>query len=98
MKQKDVLIIIILLFVFVLAWIGSSLYHTVIGSTISETTNQDILPIQPSFNNSEIDKLKQRQKISPSFDLETITPTPIPTLPTQIVTQQKASAGGELSL
>jgi len=69
MKQKDILIILILLFIVVVAWVGSSIYRSIVSSTISEATNVDISPITPIFDTKTIDKLKQRQKISPSFEL-----------------------------
>jgi hypothetical protein len=83
MKQKDILIIIILLFIFTLAWIGESIYRSTINSTISDTLNQDIKAISPNFDTKTINKLKTRKKISPSYDLQSVTPTPIvlPTLP-----------------
>lgn len=96
MKQKDILIIIILLFVFVIAWIGSSIYSSLVSSTISTEVNKDIDPIAPNFDTKTVDKLKAREKISPAFDLTPITPTPI-SLPT-IAPSKNASAGGKLLL
>lgn len=83
MKQKDILIIIILLFIFVLVWIGESIYHSTVSSTISETTSKDIAPIAPTFDTQTLNKLKERQKIVPFFELGNVTPTPVvlPTLP-----------------
>jgi len=97
MKQKDVLIIVILLFIFVLVWIIESIYHSGASSTISESTNQDIVPINATFDTKTIDKLKSREKIVPVFELKSISPTPI-ALPTQIISPQKASEGGKLLL
>lgn len=97
MRQKDILIILILLFVFVVAWVGSSIYHNAVSSTISETTNQDISPIIPTFDTKTINKLKQRQKINPSFELGSITPTPTP-IPSEILSPQNSSEGGKLLL
>lgn len=97
MKQKDILIIIVLLFIFVLAWIGGSIYHSAINSTISSTTSKDIFPITPSFDTKTIDKLKERQKIIPSFELGNTTPTPI-ALPTLKISPQNASGEGKLLL
>lgn len=96
MKQKDILVIIILLFVFVLIWIGGSIYHSGVSSTISKNISQDITPIVPAFDTKTIDKLRGRQKIIPSFDLESVTPSPVvlPTLPPS----PNASQGGKLLL
>lgn len=96
MKQKDILIIIIFLFIFVLVWIGGSIYHSGVSSTISENVSQDIKPIAPIFDTKTIDKLKSREKIIPSFELGSVTPTPIvlPTLPPS----RQSSQGGKLQL
>lgn len=91
------LVIIILLFIFVLAWIISSIYHSGSKSTISETTNRDIAPIEPVFDTKTLDELKKRQKINPIYELESITPTPI-AFPTSTVPTQAASKGGQLLL
>ena len=100
MKQKDILLILIPLFVVVVAWIGSTIYRSVVSSTISEATNVDISPITPTFNTKIIDKLKQRQTIDPSFELESITATPSPILPTetQIVSPQDTPVEEKITL
>lgn len=97
MKQKDILMIIIPLFIFISIWIGFSFYHSIVTSTISETTSKDISPIAPVFDTKTIDKLKERQKITPSFELENVTPTPI-VLPTLKISPQNASEEGKLLL
>jgi hypothetical protein len=97
MKQKDILIIAILLFIFTLVWIGEGIYHSGAGSTISEATNKKISPIAPDFDTKTINKLKGRQKINPLFELQTVTPTPI-ALPTPKISPQSASEGGKLIL
>ncbi len=97
MTQKDILIIIILLFIFTLAWIGGSIYHSAVSSTISETTSKDISPIAPVFDTKTIDKLNERQRITPSFELGNITPIPV-ALPTLKNSPQNASEEGKLLL
>lgn len=72
MKQKDILIIFILLFIFVVAWVGSNIYHSIVRTTISETVSQDISPITPTFDIKTVNKLRERQKINPSFELESL--------------------------
>lgn len=97
MKQKNILIIIILLFLVIFAWIGGDIYHSAVSSTISEVTNKDIAPIKPVFDTKTVNKLKSRQKIAPSFELENITPSPIP-LPTLKLSPKEASEGAKLLL
>ena len=97
MKRKDILIILVLLFVFVVAWIGGSIYHSIATSTISQTTNQDISPINPTFDTKTVSKLKQRQKINPSFELGDILPTPTP-VPSEILSPPKSSEEEKLIL
>jgi hypothetical protein len=96
MKQKDILTIIILFFLFTLAWIGSSFYHSAINSTISEDIDKDIAPIAPTLDSQAVNKLKSREKISPSYEFQGITPTPI-TLP-NLPSSPNASQGGKLML
>lgn len=86
MKKADVLLILFLLFVVVSAWIFSNIYHSATSSTISETLNKNIAPIDPTFNENEINSLKQRQKVDPSFELKNETE------------EQTASQAGEQTL
>jgi hypothetical protein len=95
MKQKNTLVMAILLFVFVLIWIGESIYTSANSSTISEEINQEISPIDPTFDANTINSLKSREKISPSLNLQDEPPTPI-ALPT-LKSTTKASAEGTLS-
>jgi hypothetical protein len=97
MKQKDLLLIIVLLFIFISAWIAGSLYHSAVSSTISETTTKEIKSITPSFDAKTIKKLKERQKINPIFELSDTTPTPTD-VPSLKVTPPSASGGGKLLL
>ena len=97
MKQKNILIIIILLSIFTFVWIGGGIYHSAINSTISEAISKDISPIEPVFDTKTIDNLKKRQKITPAFELENTTPTPTP-MPASIISSENASEEGKLSL
>jgi len=104
MKKNDILIILIPTFIFVLVWIGFSIYHSIIASTISEAVNMQILPINPNFDTKTIDSLKKRQNISPIYEagvtVETPTPSPTPeALQAPIATQSasQATPGGSLT-
>lgn len=77
MKQKDILLILISISIIVLAWIGFSIYHNLITSTIPEVLNVQISPIKPTFDTKTISELKTRTKVEPVFELRTsVTPTP----------------------
>jgi hypothetical protein len=103
MKKNDILIILIPTFIFVLVWIGFSIYHSIIASTITDTVNMQITPINPNFDTKTIESLKNRQNVSHIFTAsETIgapTPTPAITLQTPIATESatQATSGGSLT-
>jgi len=97
MKQKDILVIIIIFFIFTLTWIASSIWHSGTISTISEETKKNITPIEANFDIKTIEQLKNRQKITPSFELDAVAPTTI-TLPNLIVPLKKASGEAKLLL
>ena len=97
MKQKDILIIVILFFISSLVWIGTSIYHSGTNSTISETTNNNIAPIDPTFNTKTIEKLKTRKRVSPSFEQQVVNPIPV-LLPNLVIPPQKATEEGKLLL
>jgi len=73
MKKNDILLILVPSFIFVLAWIGFSIYHNVVTSTISEPLSMAITPISPTFDTSVIDGLKSRQNVVPIYELNATT-------------------------
>lgn len=75
MKRKDILLILIPSFLFVLAWTGFSIYHSFVNSTISESLDTQILPINPSFDTSTITSLKNRMHVDPIYEITPSTVT-----------------------
>ncbi|MCL5746852.1 MAG: hypothetical protein M1277_01040 [Patescibacteria group bacterium] len=71
MKQKDVLLVIIPLSVFTAAWVGFSIYHNIVASTISKSLNIAISPINPNFDTRIIKKIEKRTKVVPLYQLKT---------------------------
>ncbi len=67
MKQRDVLFLVISTFVLIVAWIGFSIYHNLVSSTITRLVEEKIVPINPTFDTITIDKLKERKNIEPIF-------------------------------
>lgn len=86
--KRDVIIILILLFITVIAWATTSIYRNLVRSTISQNTSRDILPIAPVFDTNTIDKIKNRERVIPAFELENkITP---------VEKEEEATSGGEI--
>lgn len=69
MKRKDVLLILVPSFIFVLLWMSFSIYHSFINSTISEVLNIQILPINPSFDTQTISALKNRTHVDAIYEI-----------------------------
>jgi len=108
MKKNDILLILIPSFIFVLTWIGFSIYHNVITSTISEPLSMAITPITPTFDTGIITGLKSRQNVIPIYELNaTAQNTTIPASPSAspiIITptinstnSAQATSGGRLT-
>ena len=89
MKKNDILLILIPLFIFALAWIGFSIYHNIVTSTISDPLNMQITPITPIFDTNTIGSLKNRARVSPIYEL---------TVPVVNITVPIASPTGQIIL
>jgi len=110
MKQRDIITLLIPSFILILAWIVFSIYHSSVSSTITPVVDIQISPITPTFDMNTISKLKQRQKVTPIYEIQTAaTPTPTPGFPNIFSSSLSASqinsssntpqgsAGGSLS-
>lgn len=69
MKQKDLLLLLVPFFILVVAWIIFNIYHNSVASTISDTLNIQITPINPSFDTKAIEAIKKRDRIEPIYNL-----------------------------
>ena len=100
MKYKDIIILLTSAFLVVIAWIIFNIYHNSVASTTPDDLTKDTTPITPTFDQSTIDKLNSRAKISPIYDLSTpplSSPTPaISVTPQSSNTALIASPGGEI--
>ena len=76
--KQDLFIILITSFIVIVCWIGFNIYNHSVTSTIDETLREQITPITGSFDTATIERLNQRSKVAPLYQLEIITPTPTP--------------------
>jgi len=60
MKRKDILMILVPIFIIVVFWIGFSIYHGIVSSTISEVENLQITPISPDFDTKTIQGYQEK--------------------------------------
>jgi len=105
MKRKDILMILVPIFIIVVFWIGFSIYHGIVSSTISEVENLQITPISPDFDTKTIQGLKKRQTVTPTYQINATSqspglPTPTPSSQTPLISSEsaeQASPGGSLS-
>lgn len=79
MKQHDLLFITISFFALVIIYIGFSVYHNSVTSTISDDVNIQISPISPTFDEKTISNLKKRNNVIPNYQISPI-PTSSPTV------------------
>lgn len=109
MKQRDLLLLLVPFFLMVIAWVIFNIYHSSVTSTISDTLNIQITPINPIFDKKAIEAIKNRDDIEPVYDIPnsslpppTSTVAPLPTSTSSGVTLQTGSndsstQGGTLS-
>lgn len=102
MKQKNILVILVLTFVTVAVWIGSNIYHIIVTSTVDEELQEQIIPINPSFDDATIQKLKNRINPEPLYEYrQTASPAPSPDQDSPQVTpvqdNQPTDASGEIT-
>ena len=103
MKKNDFMFLLIAIFVLVFAWIIFNIYHMTVSSTMSESQVVQIIPINPDFDTSTIEKLKKRSKVipileAPSNPLETPISKQIsifPTINPSLLATQGANQGTE---
>ena len=87
MKQKDILFLLISSTFLAIVWIVFTIIHTSLTSTISSSINQQIQPIEGTFDSKTLQVLQKRTAVTPQTQIQAtdITPTPTPS-PTPIPT------------
>jgi len=84
MKQKNIVIILFSLFILTILWVVFNIYHNLITSSIKDPLSIQIIPIEEDFDTNTIDKIKNRKRVNPLYDVqsglsETPTEIPVPT-------------------
>ncbi|RJQ35881.1 hypothetical protein C4559_05985 [Candidatus Microgenomates bacterium] len=69
MKQKEILFMLVSTFVLVTLWVGFSIYHSFVSSTIQEPLKIQIQPISPNFDDKAIQSFKKRGEIDPIMEI-----------------------------
>lgn len=87
MNKNTLLLLSFATFITVVAWIGFSIHHNLTTSTISETENLQIIPIDPSFDTQTIQSLMERTKINPIFEID----------PASVPSSEESSEGATLA-
>ena len=69
MKQREILLLSISVFIIIAVWIGFSIYHNSAVSKIPQTTVEKIIPIAPVFDKLTIENIKKKQNIDPIYEV-----------------------------
>lgn len=75
MKQREIVFIVVSIFVLVIIYTIFNVFHNATFSTISPALSIQIQPIDPSFDLGMIDSIKQRNKVLPDLGSKVITAT-----------------------
>jgi len=86
MKRQDLLLLSVFTFIVVFVWVVSNLYHSWVTSTISGEQQIQLIPIEPNFDRTTIEKLKTRERVEPLYVIDK-TETATPSATTQITEQ-----------
>lgn len=95
MKKRDILLFLFSTSILVFAWIGFSVYHNFVSSTITPSQGIQIAPIDPNFDTKTIENLKKRKQITPLLELSEKQATKEALVETPTVTgTESATQGG----
>lgn len=78
MKQQDLLLISVSIFITIVAWIGFNIYHTTVSSTIPRSLQEKIEPIEGEFDTEIIESIKKRENVLPVSVITQNVATPSP--------------------
>ncbi len=99
MKRRELMFLIISIFVVAVAWITFSIYHNAVTSTISDSLSLRINPIQPQFDTATLEEYKKRKQVKPLLGIpdtenSTATPSVSPTATPTLVSPPATPSSG----
>lgn len=69
MKQRNLVIFLVPIFILTVLWVIFNVYHNYISSTITDPLTYQIVPIEGKFDSATIEAIKQRKRVSPSNEI-----------------------------
>jgi hypothetical protein len=96
MKQRNLAIILIPVFILTILWVIFNIYHNYISSTITDPLSYQIIPIQGSFDKKIIEEIRQRKRINPVNEI--IVTNQASSTPRLEIINQEASPSAETEL
>ena len=81
MKQKDLLTLLIPMFLVTILWVIFNIYHNHVTTTITDPLTVQIIPLDGKFNKTSLESIKNRKRTEPLFvapvaEEDDISPTP----------------------
>lgn len=70
MYEKNFAIVLLSITIVVIAWVGFSVYHSFVTSTLDNSLTTQIMPIRKNFNPQVLDLLRQRMSTQPTYELD----------------------------
>lgn len=67
-QQQFITIILAFTLILTIVWVGSSVYHSYVDSTIDIPLENSIKPIKGTFDKETIEQLKSRTNVEPLLD------------------------------
>jgi len=68
-KQKNFAILLIPILIVTVIWVLSNVYHSYIDSSIELPLQEEIIPIEGSFDTKTISEIKERIRVNPLDDI-----------------------------
>lgn len=98
MKQKDLLIILVSLFVLTVLWVVFNIYHSFVTSTIKDSLSIQIVPIEGQFDTNTINQIRERRRVEPLYEIGLqISGAPAPTPEVSTNSAELSSESAEFS-